>query len=243
MQHTEARPTFIGTREIVRDQPVKYAEYWGRYATTADAREMGRLLREVFPTLDQPTSFTRDVQRPDMAHMLAVRKLRPDEVRGQQARSSGLLGALRDLWHALPIFGNGNENGNHTDERIAGLVSLWIVHDQAHITAIATSPEERRKGIGGALMIMAINEAIDRGADIVTLEVRSKNQRARTLYRRFGFAETGLRRNYYRDPIDHAIIMSTPNMRQPAFRQLFQLRVDEHDQINGITAFEHRKSR
>lgn len=235
-QSIQPRPTMIGT-SIVKPRPQKQVnDYWARYAEVADAREMTRLLREVFPDFSNPVSYVRDIQRPDIAHILAVRKLTDQEHVAAQNQNSGL---LQSITSKLPIPWL-NSNGPSTsqyDERIAGMVSIWIVLDQAHITAIATSPHERRRGIGGLLMVLAINEAIDRGAEVATLEVRKSNQRAQALYRRFGFTETGVRHKYYSDNKEDALIMSTPNMHLTSFRRLFQRQVDEHIKINGVTAF------
>ena len=232
----ELRPTTIGT-SVIQPRPQRQVnDYWARYAIPADAREMTLLLREVFPDFNNPISYVRDIQRDDIAHILAVRKLTDQERVAANNQNSGL---LQSITSKLPIpgLGNGNANTSQFDERIAGMVSIWTVLDQAHITAIATSPSERRRGIGGLLMVLAINEAIDRGAEVATLEVRKSNQRAQALYKRFGFTETGLRHKYYADNNEDALIMSTPYMRQPSFRRLFQRQVDEHIKINGVTAF------
>lgn len=232
----ELRPATIGTT-VIEPRPQKQVnDYWARYAEVADAREMARLLREVFPDFDNPVSYVRDIQRQDVAHILAVRKLTDRERIAAGNQNSGL---LQSITSKLPIPWRGSNNGNRSQygERIAGMVSVWVVMDQAHITAIATSPHERRRGIGGLLMVLAINEAIDRGAEVATLEVRKSNQRAQALYKRFGFTETGVRHKYYSDNKEDALIMSTPNMHQQSFRRLFQRQVDEHIKINGVTAF------
>ena len=237
MQSTvQQRPTMIGT-SVVQSRPQKQVnDYWARYADAADAREMTRLLREVFPDFSNPISYVRDISRPDIAHILAVRKLTDNERIAAENQNSGLLQAITSRL-PIPWLNSNGAYQSHDDERIAGLVSIWIVLDQAHITAIATSPHERRRGIGGLLMVLAINEAIDRGAEVATLEVRKSNQRAQALYRRFGFTETGIRHKYYSDNKEDALIMSTPNMHLMSYRRLFQRQVDEHIKINGVTAF------
>ena len=230
------RPTAIGT-STVKPRPYKEVnDYWARYATPSDARDMDRLLREVFPTHNHPISYSRDLRRKDIAHILAVRKLTADELRAKEYEPKSIFQSIRDKV-AIPWLTQNDVDETRNDETIAGMVSIWVVRDQAHITAIATSPHERRRGVGGLLMVLAINEAIDRGAEVATLEVRKSNQGAQTLYKRFGFTETGIRHKYYADNREDALIMSTPDIHQPSFRRLFQRQVDEHTKINGVTAF------
>ncbi|RYD03254.1 hypothetical protein N752_20700 [Desulforamulus aquiferis] len=84
---------------------------------------------------------------------------------------------------------------------------MWLVLDEAHITNVAVHPEYRGKSIGEALMLEMIQQAIIRGAVRMTLEVRPSNMAARELYKKLGFKEKGLRKKYYTDTNEDAIIM------------------------------------
>lgn len=92
------------------------------------------------------------------------------------------------------------------DERLAGFLCRWLVADECHILNVAVHPRMRRQGIAYQLMSNAIAEAKAKGAQIVTLEVRRSNLPARSMYRKFGFEERRLRRNYY-GPGEDAIVM------------------------------------
>ena len=96
------------------------------------------------------------------------------------------------------------QNGS---SQVVGYVCRWLVGDEVHILNLAVHPEWRRAGIGAALVERVMREAAARGAKMITLEVRRENVAAIALYRRFGFSESGVRRNYYGRGID-AIIMS-----------------------------------
>lgn len=96
-----------------------------------------------------------------------------------------------------------DENG---EERLAGFLCRWLVTDECHILNIAVHPQMRRRGIADRLMSDALAEAAAREALTVTLEVRRSNVAARHLYRKFGFEERRLRRNYY-GPGEDAIVM------------------------------------
>jgi [ribosomal protein S18]-alanine N-acetyltransferase len=81
--------------------------------------------------------------------------------------------------------------------RLVGFLCRWLVADECHILNVAVHPEMRRAGIANQLMNDALAEARTRNAKVVTLEVRRSNVAARSLYRKLGFEEQRLRRNYY----------------------------------------------
>lgn len=91
--------------------------------------------------------------------------------------------------------------------RIAGYVGAWLVVDEGHITNIAVHPDFRRRGIGEKLLRAIIDCCKSRGAKRMTLEVRVSNVNAQKLYEKVGFAGAGLRRRYYRDNNEDALIM------------------------------------
>jgi len=94
--------------------------------------------------------------------------------------------------------------------KIAGFVMGSLVVSQAELETIAVDRTFQRKGIGAALLEALIREADLAGAEEILLEVRASNQRARHLYERAGFVEIGLRRGYYLDPAEDAVLMRQP---------------------------------
>ncbi|AQS60158.1 ribosomal protein S18-alanine N-acetyltransferase [Desulforamulus ferrireducens] len=92
-------------------------------------------------------------------------------------------------------------------EKVIGYAGMWLVLDEAHITNVAVHPNYRGKKLGLALMLEAMRQAILRGAVRMTLEVRPSNTVARELYKKLGFKEKGLRKRYYTDTNEDAIIM------------------------------------
>ncbi len=89
---------------------------------------------------------------------------------------------------------------------IAGYLCRWLVAGESHILNLATHPDFRCQGVGTALMTEAVAEARARQVSLMILEVRRSNFEARRLYRRFGFEERRLRRNYY-GPGEDALVM------------------------------------
>lgn len=90
---------------------------------------------------------------------------------------------------------------------VVGFAGELFVDTDAHITTIAVHPEWRRHGIGSRLMLVLAEDARRRGASAWTLEVRASNQAAQGLYHRFGLAPVGVRKNYYEDLKEDAVIM------------------------------------
>jgi ribosomal-protein-alanine N-acetyltransferase len=85
--------------------------------------------------------------------------------------------------------------------------------DEAHISTIASHPDWRGKGVGELLLLGMIENSIEIGAHVVTLEVRVSNATAQSLYRKYGFLIAGTRKGYYSDNGEDAYIMTTPSIR------------------------------
>lgn len=93
------------------------------------------------------------------------------------------------------------------DNQIIGYAGLWSVIDDAQITNIAILPEYRGKKIGEKLFEYTCQQAMRIGVKRLSLEVRVSNIRAQNLYRKFGFVPGGIRKNYYTDNQEDAIVM------------------------------------
>ena len=90
--------------------------------------------------------------------------------------------------------------------RLVGYAGLLYSGDDAHVTNIAVDPTLQRRHIGTRLLIHEARFAIQQGFKNLTLEVRTSNKAAQELYRRFGFAPAGIRKNYY-EGVEDAIVM------------------------------------
>lgn len=92
-------------------------------------------------------------------------------------------------------------------ESIVGYAGMWVICGEGHITNVAVHPEYRRIGIGSRLIEALIAAARNQNIESMTLEVRKSNIAAQTLYRKYGFIEKGIRRSYYSDNNEDAVIM------------------------------------
>lgn len=92
-------------------------------------------------------------------------------------------------------------------ERIVGYAGIWVILDEGHITNVGVHPDFQRQGIGQGLMEYLTICAVARGVTCMTLEVRVSNYGAQALYTKLGFAPSGIRKQYYQDDKEDALIM------------------------------------
>ncbi len=95
---------------------------------------------------------------------------------------------------------------------LTGYSGLWKVLDEGHITNIAIHPDYRRKGIGSSLVRHMFEFCLAEEISSLTLEVRESNIPARSMYKKLGFIEAGIRKAYYQDNNEDAIIMWKNNL-------------------------------
>lgn len=93
------------------------------------------------------------------------------------------------------------------EDKVVGYAGLWVVLEDAHVTTIAVHPGFRGCKMGHRLLNRLMSVAVQRGADKITLEVRTSNKIARELYSKVGFVPVGIRKKYYTDNSEDAIIM------------------------------------
>lgn len=93
------------------------------------------------------------------------------------------------------------------NNKTVGFAGVWTIVDEGHITNIAVHPNYRKKGIGSLLVNSLIEHSFNWGCTALTLEVRASNTPAQNLYKKFDFVEEGIRKNYYKDNKEDAIIM------------------------------------
>lgn len=92
-------------------------------------------------------------------------------------------------------------------QQIVGFCGMWLVMDESHITNVAVTEQVKGQGIGEGLMREAIRVAKEHGAVLMTLEVRVSNTIAQNLYRKLDFQNGGIRKGYYSDNLEDALVM------------------------------------
>jgi ribosomal-protein-alanine N-acetyltransferase len=113
---------------------------------------------------------------------------------------------MNELINPAGYYYAARENGS---ERVLGYSGFWLIGEEAHVTTLAVHPDYRRLYVGERLLINDLIQARKVGADWVTLEVRVSNDSAQRLYGKYTFRSLGIRRHYYQDNDEDAIVLWT----------------------------------
>jgi len=152
--------------------------------------------------MDQETIHIRPMQIGDLEQVQAIDRLSfsmpwpPSAYRYELIENPAAI-----LWVAEACRLDG-------DCKVVGMIVIWMVLDEAHIATIAIHPDYRRVGIGGRLLMVALDDALKRGARQAMLEVRAGNSGAQEFYRKFGFEVVYRRPRYYKDNHEDALLMN-----------------------------------
>jgi [ribosomal protein S18]-alanine N-acetyltransferase len=160
-------------------------------------------------------AYRREIQSNKMAHYFIARVFESDEPapaadagRSGGVSDNGLFGRLSRLLRG-PIEPPPTPALEAELRSIIGYAGLWLMTDEAHITTIAVDPDFQGNGIGELLLVALIDRAKQIGARWLTLEVRVTNDVAQRLYEKYTFKEMGIRRRYYSDNGEDALVMWT----------------------------------
>lgn len=143
--------------------------------------------KKSFPTPWQASSYLYELRQAKQSFYYTL--LRPATDKAVSSRQ-GWLHWLRSI------------SGPPRESRVIGYMGFRFRPTEAHISTIAVHPDWRGKGLGELLLLTAVEEALERGASVISLEVRPSNQVAQRLYRKYGFRFSGVHRGYYRDGED-----------------------------------------
>jgi len=190
-----------------------------------DLAQVVNIDREAFPTQWPPPNYRQELQNRLAHYIIAHDDSRTVEASEVKPRK-GLLGLLSRM---IPLHKRSHYLDvtlpEYTRQYIVGFSGIWVLVDEAHITNIALRQKYQGKGLGELLLIATIDLASELKASMMTLEVRASNLVAQNLYGKYGFTQVGVRRGYYLDDREDAVIMSTESITSPSFQaQLKQLR-------------------
>jgi ribosomal-protein-alanine N-acetyltransferase len=204
------------TYSFYGDNPLTYTI---RPLEKEDLDQVNAIDREAFPTQWPPPNYRQELQNRIAHYLVATDDARVMDPPPERPGSRLLeMTARRVPWLRRMVA----PRERLPRPFIAGFSGIWMMVDEAHITNIAVRREYQGKGLGGLLLIATIDLARELKASLMTLEVRASNTVAQDLYSRYGFTQTGLRRGYYLDNRENAIIMATENIESPAFQGRLQ---------------------
>ena len=109
----------------------------------------------------------------------------------------------------------------NADKKCVGYMGVWRIFDEAHVTNLAVHPEYQGKGLAHFLILSSLDMCYRDKIKYVTLEVRKTNARALKIYEGFGFKSLGIRKKYYQDNGEDAIIMWTENIFSDKYKEIY----------------------
>jgi len=200
-----------------------------------DIDQVAGIDREAFPNMWPPVNYQHELQNPLAHYIVACHEKRvvakPEAEVTPQKGLSRLKSKVR-RWFSYGRFFS-NEIPPSDKQDIIGFAGFWVMADEAHIINLAVRKTHRHRGIGGLLLIATIDLASQLNARIITLEVRASNTAAVNLYGKYGFIQVGLRRAYYVDNKEDAILMSTENITSASFQAHLQQLKQSHSRKWG----------
>ena len=194
-----------------------------------DRNEVREIEREAFAPLGVGTPFKREMSNRYAKYLVAYFPEPPEPpVRSQppvledSAQSAAVPIWSRMLKSVQALVKQDDRTSTEKESCIAGYLGIWFQGNEAHITEIAVRERLRGEGIGELLLIGSLRAALDYGSSVVTLEARVSNFVAHRLYEKYGFKSAGVRRGYYADNREDAVIMTTSPIHSEAYRELFR---------------------
>ena len=185
----------------------------------ADLEQVREIDQEAFPN-QWPTPNYRQELNNKLAYYIVLR----DDSRRRDPSPQATVpeGKPSLLDRLLPWRKPGNINripDEPTHDYLAGFSGIWLLVDEAHITNIAVRNRYQGRGLGEYLLIATYDLSLQYHARSMTLEVRVSNKVAQNLYSKLGFEEKGVRKGYYLDNREDALIMTVENIDSEAYRR------------------------
>jgi ribosomal-protein-alanine N-acetyltransferase len=205
--------------ELESARTVESMGYSVRPMSADDIPQVSEIDREAFPTEWPPPSFKRELSSSMVRYLVALdesRRIVSDATAPKRSAWESLVVGIR---HMLGRNDAPADVAAAQDAQlIVGYASIWMMVDESHLTSIAVRQSHQHQGIGEMLLIAIIKVSLQMKAQVVTLEVRASNCSAQALYAKYGFKSVGIRRRYYTDNSEDAVIMTTDKITSPAYQ-------------------------
>lgn len=183
-----------------------------------DLDQVNEIDREAFPSQWPPANYRHELEN-KTAHYIVVR----DDTRtvntlevAPPKKKFSIISSLMP-WTKRKPYDN-TLLSPVSRQYIIGFSGIWMISDEAHLTNIAVRRQYQGKGLGELLVLATIDLASELKASFMTLEVRASNLVAQNLYHKYGFTQMGIRRGYYLDNREDAVIMSTDSISSESFQ-------------------------
>jgi ribosomal-protein-alanine N-acetyltransferase len=202
---------------------ITLSPYYLRPMSEADLPQIAVVEAQSFPSAWPSSAYKRELQRNNLArYLVAVRREPPPTP--ERSRLARVIDRVRGTFGDRPA---------PPAEYVGGFIGVWFMVDETHIVTVAVRESDRRQGVGELLVLAAFDLSEEKGIHALTLECRVSNTAAQALYDKYGFQRLGIRKRYYTDNGEDALIMTTPATDEPVYRaQIEELR-QQHQQRWG----------
>ncbi len=200
-----------------------------------DVPEVSRVERRCFSNPWPTAAYRRELRNLEHNYYIV---LRGSDAQSVQSRDR-FVDEFTENWRSLRSLGllSFTRRAANAAPPIAGFAGMWQLYDEAHVTTIGIDVPFRGRGLGEALLLRLMDEAVRRGANVMTLEVRVSNEGAIRLYEKYGFSVHGVRPRYYSDNGEDAYLMWSPPLRDPGYlHQVDELRHSLVERLAGTLA-------
>ncbi len=200
--------------------------------TLEDVDEVSLVERKCFTNPWPVAAYRRELRDNRQNYYIVLRDDPEAEARGEIPVQFGSAPRRQGRFAFWPL---GKRDTQKKAPPIIGFAGMWHVLDEAHVTTIGVDPAFQGNGLGELLFLTLVDEAIQRKATWLTLEVRVSNYGAQQLYRKYGFSIQGKRARYYTDNNEDAYIMWSESFRNPEYlARIEQLRRRLHHKLSFL---------
>jgi ribosomal-protein-alanine N-acetyltransferase len=183
-----------------------------------DLDQVNEIDHEAFPTQWPPANYKQELQNKIAYYIVQCDSTRflPPSARLAKRKKSFISRLMP--WVKKPAAPAAAPLPPSPRHYITGFAGIWMMAGEGHITNIAVRQAYRGRRLGEQLLLATIDLGQSLDATFMTLEVRASNIVAQALYNKYGFMEMGVRKGYYLDNHENAIIMSTETLKAEAYQ-------------------------
>ncbi len=207
----------------------KVMPYAVRPMRLEDVPQVTQVDREAFPTMWPPPPFKRELANELASYLTAYDRgaqvpypPRPEGVGRWLSRLR-----RRPVPETLPEV--------QLVDFIVGYAGLWFAWDEAHLTGLGVRTAYQRRGVGELLLIASLELATRKNSRYMVLETRVSNLGAQALYEKYGFSRNAVRRGYYTDNGEDALVMITDPIGLPSYQERLERLKSIHTEKWGRT--------
>ncbi len=195
--------------------------YRVKIADKNDSNEISKLEESIFSDDSNSVSFINEIKYKNKYHILLVREI--------VEKNNFIINLVKKLLKLRNIFSS-KFNDYSSSDFISGFIGVWFYEYESYISTFGVREFERGKGLGELLLIQAIYNVIYKGGKSISLEVRKSNFEAIKLYQKYGFRKVGMRKFYYSNNNEDAIIMTVNDIDFDDYKNKILYLINFHSQ-------------